>query len=98
MFNLIAQAVGDTGENVVRNSCPVSSHKVVSCDSTDSNKVVIGAVVAHNADSAHIGEDGKELFQLVFNTAFSDFVTENSVSVLKNLNLSLPLPLSILSG
>ncbi len=84
VVDLIAEAVRNTSEDIIRDTSPVSSHKVVSSNGTDSDEVVVGTVVAHNADSTHIGENGEELFELVFDTALADLITENSVSFLKD--------------
>lgn len=85
MFYLVAQAIRDFSENIVGDTSPVSRHKIIGGDSADSDEVIVGAVVAHNANGMNIGENSEELFELVFDSAFAYLIAENSVSFLKNL-------------
>lgn len=58
---------------------PIGGHKVGSGDGAQGEGVVVGAEVAHNADGAVVGEDGKVLVDVAIEAGFGDFVAEDVV-------------------
>lgn len=61
MSALVCDAVADFGKNIIRNSCPVGSHKVIGCNGSDDNHIVICSVVTHNAYGVDARKNAEEL-------------------------------------
>ena len=59
--HFVDDAVGDAGEKVVGEACPVGGHGVIAGDGADGDKVAIGAKITHNADAFNIGKYGEAL-------------------------------------
>ena len=62
----------------------LGGHKVGGGHSAQSNGVVIGALIAHNADAAHIGQRGKILAGTLGHGQLIDFLAPDGVGVLHN--------------
>ena len=87
MGTFVCDAVGDLCENIVGDFCPIGSHKVVGCDGTDCNEIVIRSMVAHNTDGADSGEHAEELCKVFLVAVLTHFVTKHPIGFLQNLNL-----------
>lgn len=58
---LVNDAIGDVGEKVVREACPIGSHSVLAGHGAQGYQIAVSPIVSHNADALNIGKDGKSL-------------------------------------
>ena len=52
VVDFVDDAAGDFIKDVVRDTCPVGSHEVGGGDAAESEGIVVGAEVTHDADGA----------------------------------------------
>ena len=79
MWYFIDDAVGDSGQDVKRNTGPVSGHSVNGCDSSDGHCIVVRSLISHHANGFHVGQGSKVLPDVFFQTGFCDLLTENRI-------------------
>ena len=89
MRDLIAEAVRYTRQHIIGDARPVRSHEVIGCDRADRDEVIVGSVVAHDADRADVRQHRKELLQILFRAALADLIAEYRVCLLQNADLFL---------
>ena len=61
MLDLAHDAAGDLIQQLVGQAGPCSGHEVLRLHRPQCQRVVVGALVAHDAHTAQIGEYGEEL-------------------------------------
>ena len=49
--------------------------------------MIVGTVIAHDADRMHIGQDSEELLEFPFKAALLNLIAENGIGFLQNANL-----------
>ena len=76
-------------QNFVRDSCPVSGHKVGGGYTAQSEGVIIGSEVTHNADRTHVGQNCEVLMNRFVQSCFCDLITEDEISVTQNVQFFL---------
>ena len=79
--NLIQHLVGDTG--------PVGGHKVAGGHSTESQGIVVGTAVTHNAHGAGVGKDRKILVEILVLAGLGNLIPEDEVGLTQNVRLLL---------
>ena len=87
--HLVDNADTDPVQHVVGDAGPVSSHKVRGSNSTQSQGVVVGAAVAHDANAAGIGQDGEVLVHVLVLASLGNLVPEDEVSLPQQVGLGL---------
>ena len=79
----VVHFVDDAARNLiqylVRDACPVSSHKVGGGDTAQRHGVVIGTEVAHDADRTHIGQNSEILVDGFIQTCFGNLIAEDEI-------------------
>ena len=58
-FDFVADAVGNAGEQFVGKAHPIGRHAVLALDDPQSNRIFVGALVAHDADRLHRKQNGE---------------------------------------
>ena len=61
VLDLVHDAVGGGGDGLRRQDRDLGGHEIRRGDGAQSDGVVVGALVAHDADAAHVGQRGKVL-------------------------------------
>lgn len=84
VLDLVYDTRRNFNQHVVRNIRPVGCHTVHAGDGTQSDRVVVGAFVAHYAHGTHAGKHGEVLPDFAVETGFGDFLAEDPVGVLQN--------------
>lgn len=84
MCDLIAEAVRDARQHIVGDARPVCGHEIIGCNCANGDQMIVGTVIAHDADRMHIRQDGEELLELAFQTALLNLITENGIGFLQN--------------
>ena len=79
--NAVQYVIGDPG--------PVGGHKVAGGDGPESQGIVIGAPVAHDAYGAGVGKHRKILVQILVLTGFRDLVPEDKIGLPEQISLLL---------
>ena len=87
VLDLIDDAAGDSTQHVPGHIVALSSHEVSGGDSAQSHGVVVGALVAHNADAVHIGQSGVILADLLIEARLGDLLTPDGVGILHDSDL-----------
>ena len=87
VLDLIDDAAGHGAQNIPRHIVALSRHKVGGGHSTQGHSVVIGTLVTHHADAAHIGQSGVILVDLLIQTRLGDLLTPDRVCILHDGNL-----------
>lgn len=80
MRNLIDDASGNPGDEVIRETRPVGGHEVIGSDGAESDGVVVGALVTHNADALDAGQNGEVLIDMAVETGSGDLLAENGIA------------------
>ena len=88
-LDLVDDAHADAVQHVVGDSRPVSGHEVAGGDGAESQGVVVGAAVAHDAHGAGVGEDSKILVQVLVLAGLGDLVPEDEVGISEQVGLLL---------
>ena len=81
----VYDAARDFIEDVVRNAGPISRHEVGRRDTAQGQGVVIGSEVAHDADGAVVGEDGKVLIDVALHAGIGDFFAEDGIGIAEDV-------------
>lgn len=87
VLDLIDNAAGHGAQNIPGHIVALSRHKVGGGHSTQGHSVVIGTLVTHHADTAHIGQCGIILVDLLIQTRLGDLLTPDCVCILHDGNL-----------
>ena len=88
-LDLVDDAGGDLVQHVVGDAGPVGGHKVAGGDGAESQSVVIGPAVTHNAHGTHVGEHREILVHGALQMGLSDLVPENEVCQAQSVQLVL---------
>ena len=87
--NLVDNADRDLIQHVIGDASPVCCHKVGGGHGTQGQGVVVGPAVAHNADAAGVGQNGKILVQVPILTGLGDLIPEDVVSQTQSIGFLL---------
>ena len=74
MLDLIDDAAGDSAQNIPRHIIALCSHEVGGGHSTQGHSVIIGALVAHDAHTVHVGQGCIVLADLLIQTRLCDLL------------------------
>ena len=85
--HFIDDAAGDDIKDMVGDMGPVTCHAVGAVDGAQSDGVVVGALVAHDADTAHVGQRGKVLARALGHGQLVDLLTPDGVGILHDGDL-----------
>ena len=85
VVDFVYDAARDFIEDVVRNAGPISRHEVCRRNAAQGQGVVIGSEVAHDADGAVIGKDGKVLVDVALHAGIGDFFAENGIGIAEDI-------------
>ena len=85
MVDFVYDAARDFIEDIVRNTGPISRHEVCRRNAAQGQCVVIGSEVAHDADGAVIGEDGKVLVDVALHAGIGDFFAEDGIGISEDI-------------
>lgn len=89
VVNFIYDTNRNLVQNFVRDSCPVSGHKVRGGYTAQSKGVIIGSEVAHNADRTHVGQNCEVLMNRFIQSSFCNLITEDEISIAQNIQFFL---------
>ena len=81
MIYFIYDTAGNCIQNLVRDASPISSHKICSRYTAESQGVIIGAEVAHYTHCTSIGENRKVLVDRPVKASLGNFFSEDPVSI-----------------
>jgi len=87
--DLVYNAHRDAVEHVIRQAHPIGGHEVGGADGAESDRVIISAAVAHDADGAHVCQRREVLAQLPLKTGFDDLIAEDEVGLAQHIELLL---------
>ena len=87
MLDLIDDAAGDSAQNIPRHIIALCSHEVGGGHSTQRHSVIIGALVAHDAHTVHVGQGCIVLADLLIQTRLCDLLTPDRVGILHDCHL-----------
>ena len=87
MLDLINDTAGHGAQNIPGHIVALSRHKVGGGHGTQGHSVVIGALVTHHADAAHIGQSSVILVDLLIQTRLGDLLTPDRVCILHDGDL-----------
>ena len=79
MGHFVDNPHADPVQHLVGNTGPVGGHEVCGGDRAESQSVVIGPAVTHNAHGTHVGEHREILVHGALQMGLSDLVPENEV-------------------
>ena len=79
--DFVNDAGGDTGDQIVGETGPVRSHEVIRGDGTEGDGIVIGALIAHDADALDAGKDGEILVYMAVKAGGSDLLAEDGIGL-----------------
>ncbi len=80
MRNLVDNAGGDPGDQIVGEAGPVGGHEIVRGDGAKRDRIVIGAFVAHDTDALDAGQDGEILIHMAAQPRGGDLLPEDGVA------------------
>ena len=75
-------------QQVVGQAGPVGGHRVVAGHGPDDDRVAVGALVAHHADRADVGEHGERLPDLALEAGRGDLLADDGVGLLQQRHLA----------
>ena len=87
MLDLIDDAAGDSAQNIPRHIIALCSHEVGGGHSTQGHSVIIGALVAHDAHTVHVGQGCIVLADLLIEARLGDLLTPDRVGILHDCHL-----------
>ena len=87
MLDLIDDAAGDSTQHVPGHIVALSGHEVGGGDSAQGHGVVVGALVAHDADAVHIGQSRIILADLLIKAGLGDLLAPDGVGILHDGDL-----------
>ena len=87
VLDLIDDAAGDSTQHVPGHIVALGGHEVSGGDSAQGHGVVVGALVAHDADAVHIGQSRIILADLLIEAGLGDLLTPDGVGVLHDRDL-----------
>ena len=88
-FDLVCNSAWCLCEDFKGNFCPIAGHKIVCCNGSESNQMVIGSWVAHYAHALCVGYNGEILVDASVKPCGGDFFSENCVRISENFKLIL---------
>ena len=80
--HFVNDSAADDIQNLIRDSCPISSHEVSGGDTTQCKSIIIGAAIPHDTNRTHVGQNSEILMDLVCQPSIGDLFTEDPISVL----------------
>ena len=84
-FDFVNDAVGDAGEQFVRQSHPIGGHAILAFDDAQSDGVIVGALVAHDADALHREQHGEGLPDAVIPVARFHFALHDGIGIAQDV-------------
>ena len=87
VLDFVDDAVGGGGDGLGGQDGDLSRHKVGGGHGTQSNGVIVGALVTHNADTAHVGQRGKVLAGALGHGQLAYFLAPDGVGILDDSDL-----------
>ena len=87
VVNFIDDADRNLIQHLVRDACPVGSHKVGGGNTAQCEGIVIGSEVAHDADRTHIGQNRKILVDGFIQTCFGNLIAEDEICFAQDVQL-----------
>ena len=87
MLDLIDDTAGDSAQNIPGHIIALRGHKVGGGHSTQRHSVIIGALVAHDANTVHVGQGCIVLADLLIQTCLCDLLTPDRVGILHDCHL-----------
>src|SRR6266513_1020402 len=85
--HLVDDAVGDLGEQLVRQRRPLGGHEVGTLHRAQGDDVLVGATVAHHADRFHRQEHREGLRSLVVPVRASQFLDEDRIGLAQKIGV-----------
>ena len=87
VLDLIDDAAGDSTQHVPGHIVALGGHEVSGGDGAQGHGVVVGALVAHDADAVHIGQSRIILADFLIEAGLGDLLTPDGVGVLHDSDL-----------
>ena len=87
VLNFVDDAVGGGGDGLGGQDSNLSRHKVGGGHGAQGDGVIVGALVAHDADAAHIRQRGKVLTRALGHGELIDFFAPDGVGILHDGDL-----------
>ncbi len=87
VLDLVHDAVGGGGDGLRRQDRDLGGHEIRRGDGAQGDGVVVGALVAHDADTAHVGQRGKVLARALGHGQLVDLLTPDGVGILHDGDL-----------
>ena len=81
MLHLADDAAGDLVQQLIGQTGPGGGHKVLRLHGTQGQRVVIGALIAHNAYAAQVRQHGKILAGGAIQARQSHFLPEDGIGI-----------------
>ena len=88
-LHLVDDTHADAVQHVVGDSGPVGGHEIAGGDGAESQGIVVGAAVAHDAHGAGVGEDSKILVQVLVLAGLGNLVPEDEIGLPEGVRLLL---------
>ena len=87
VLDLVHDAVGGGGDGLRRQDRDLGGHEIRRGDGAQGDGVVVGALVAHDADTAHVGQRGKVLARALGHGQLVDLLAPDGVGILHDGDL-----------
>lgn len=87
MFYLVGDAVADSGQDIIGNTRPIGSHKVIRGNGTNGHQVIVGAMIAHHAHRLDAGQHAEELGHLFLVSILGHLVPQDPIRLLQHPDL-----------
>lgn len=87
VLDFVDDAVSGGGDGLGRQDRDLGRHEIGRRDGTQGDGVIVGALVTHNADAAHIGQRGKVLAGALGHGELIDLLTPDGIGILHDGDL-----------
>ena len=87
VLDFVDDAVGGGGDGLGRQDRDLGRHEIGRRDGAQGDGVIVGALVAHDADAAHIRQRGKVLTRALGHGQLVDFLAPDGVGILHDGDL-----------
>ena len=87
VLDLVHDAVGGGGDGLCRQDRDLGGHEIRRGDGAQGDGVIVGALVAHDADAAHVGQRGKVLARALGHGQLIDLLAPDGVGILHDGDL-----------
>ena len=86
-LHLVDDAGGDLIQHIVGDSRPVGGHEIAGGDGPESQGVVVGPAITHDAHAAGVGEDSEILVHILVLAGLGDLVPEDEIGLAEGVGL-----------